>query len=216
MKTAEFFKTLQAQNLTHLEKDSGVSRQALHGALKTNNMRLDNLTSVAKAIKLNVEFVPARTEYNLMASLAKFGVPVAHSKDGNLNLEETVAESLKRSRTDGVYETLVPYLLFLNLEKLSPNKLAAVALVEDQVNVLGYFAELANQYYPHPNLQHLLKLLQPAKSLTKEFLVLTTKSLFPELFEKNELALKWNLKVRGTVDNHMQRWNKWATSQKSS
>ena len=54
-----------------------------------------------------------------------------------------------------------------------------------------------------------LKLLEPAKFSKKEYLVLSTKSHFPELFEKNDLALKWNLKTRAGVDVHLQRWVKW-------
>jgi hypothetical protein len=29
---------------------------------------------------------------------------------------------------------------------------------------------------------------------------------FAELFLKNPLALKWNFKVRGTPEDHFQRW----------
>jgi hypothetical protein len=216
MKTADFFNALKSQNLTHVEKDSGVSRQALHSALKSHNMKLDNLSRVAKAINLKLEFVPVRTEDNLLASLAKWGAPLAHLKDGSLSFEETVGESLKESRYDGVYETLVPYLMTLNLEKLNVHKLVATALFAEQVNVMGYFAELANRFHPHEKLQSLIKMLQPAKSSSNEFLVLTTKSNFPELFEKNKLAQKWNLKVRGSVDDHLLRWRKWKTSQKAS
>ncbi len=216
MKTADFFNSLKSENLTHLEKESGVSRQALHGAFNSHNMKLDNLNRVAKARKLKLEFLPVLTEDNLLASLAKWGAPLAHSKNGSFSLEETVGESLKKSRSDGLYETLVPYMLSLNLEKINVRKLAAVALDADQVNVLGYFVELSNQFNPHEKLRLLLDLLQPAKTPSKEFLVLTTKSNFPELFEKNKLALKWNLLVRGDVTDHMQRWNKWKMSQKVS
>jgi hypothetical protein len=216
MKTSEFFKTLKSHNLSHLEKDTGVSRQALHNAIKTHNMKLDNLSTVAKSLHLKVEFTPVTNEENLMSSLAKLGAPLAHSKDGNLTLDECVGETLKRTRHDGVYETLLPYVLALNVEKLNPLKLAASAFTENQVNVLGYFVDLANQFRPHEKFQYLLKLLEPAKSDEKEFLVLNTKSHFPELFKKNKLALKWNLKVRGTVTDHLQRWAKWEKSHKHS
>ena len=214
MKTTEFFKTLKKHNLSHLEKDTGVSRQALHNALKTHNMKLDNLSAVAKALNLEVEFSPVTNEENLMSSLARWGAPLAHTKDGNLSLDECVREALKRSRQDGVYETLLPYVLCLNVEKLNPLTVAASAFTENQVNVLAYFVDLAHHFRPNEKFQHLLKLLGPAKSNEKNFLVLSTKSHFPELFKKNELALKWNLKVRGTVADHLQRWDKWEKSLK--
>lgn len=214
MKTTEFFKTLGSQNLSHLERDSGVSRQALHNATKTHNMKLDNLTSVAKALNLQVELTPRLTEKNLLASLAKWGAPLAHSKDGNLSFEQTVREALKRSREDGVYETLLPYLLYCNVGTMNSQQVVAAALFENQVNALGYFVELANRFRPHDKFKLMLKLLEPAKFLEKEYLVLSTKSHYPELFEKNDLALKWNLKTRGSVDGHLQRWVKWDQSHK--
>lgn len=214
MKTTEFFKTLKTHNLSRLEKDTGVSRQALHNALKTHNMKLDNLSAVAKALHLKVEFLPATDEENLMSSLASWGAPLAHSKSGNLSLDECVREALKRSRHDGVYETLLPYVLCHNVNRLNPFTLAAAAFTENQINVLGYFVDLAHHYSPNEKFRYLLKLLEPAKSDKKEFLVLSTNSHFPELFEKNKLALKWNLKVRGKVEDHLQRWEKWEKSHK--
>ncbi len=216
MKTTEFFNTLKTHNLSHVERDTGVSRQALHNALKTHNMKLDNLTAVAKALRLKVEFTPVTNEENLMSSLARLGAPLAHSKDGNLSLDDCVRETLKFARHDGVYETLLPYVLCLNVEKLNPLTLAASAFTANQVNVLGYFVDLANRFHPSVKFQRLLKLLEPAKSNEKEFLVLSTKSQFPELFKKNELALEWNLKVRGTVADHLNRWDKWEKSLKHS
>ncbi|MEZ0391418.1 MAG: hypothetical protein ACAH59_04335 [Pseudobdellovibrionaceae bacterium] len=215
MKMAEFFYTLKSQNLSHLEKKAGVSRQALHSAVKSHNMKLENLRSVAKAMHLDVEFAPLRNEENLLGSLAYYGVPVAHSKDGNLKFEDAVQESLQKAREDGAYETFVPYLLAKNVHLVDPLKLAAKGYESNQVNVLGYFVEMANELRAHPTFERLLQLLTVAKNPQKEFLVLTNRTNFPELFEKNHFALKWNLKVRGTVQDHLQRWKKWAQSQKS-
>lgn len=215
MNTTEFFKVLKSQNLSHLEKDSGLSRQALHSAVKSHNMKLENLSALAKTLKLQVEFTPVKTEKNLMSSLSKWGAPLAHTKDGSLSLTACVRESLKQARHDGVYETLVPYVLCLNVEKLNPFELVAAAFLENQVNVLGYFVELANHFHSHAKFKYLLDLLRPAKNEQKEFLVLSTRTHFPELFEKNNLALKWNLLVRGNVEDHLQRWKKWEASPKN-
>lgn len=215
MKMDDFFLVLGSQNLSHLEKKSGISRQALHNALKTHNMKLDNLQSVAKAMQYKLEFSPLKTERNLLGSLSRYGVPVAHSREGTLTFAETVGESLLRSRQDAAYETFVPFLLAENPNLVEPLKLAAKAFELNQVNALGYFVEMAHTFRPFQVFEKLLSLLSPAKSLEKEFLVVSEKTHFPELFEKNELALKWNLRVRGTVQNHLQRWEKWAQSQKT-
>ena len=216
MRMKEFFSELKSKNLSHLEKKAGVSRQALHSALKSHNMKLENLRLVANAMLLDVEFSPVRTEENLLGSLARFGVPVAHSKDGNLQFDMTVAEGLLYSRKDGAYESFIPFLLIKNSMLVQPLKLAAKAFESDQVNVLGYFVEMAHQYRPDDRFESLIKLLAVAKKPKKEFLVLENKSQYIELFEKNHLALKWNLLVRGTVKDHMQRWEKWDQSPKSN
>ncbi len=216
MKTANFFAELQNENLSHLEKRAGVSRQALHSAVKTKNMKLDNLQSVAKALNYTVEVVPNLTEENLLSSLVRWGAPLAHSKDGNLSLELTVSRSLKSARKDGLYESVVPYVLALNAHRLNPLTLVGLAYQHNQVSVLGYFAEAADQFRPHPNLQTVVRLLEPGKSRDRELLVLSTKMNFPELFERNLLALKWNLWVRGNLGDHLSRWKKWERSQKNS
>ncbi|MBC7753666.1 MAG: hypothetical protein H7Z71_05475 [Moraxellaceae bacterium] len=216
MKTLDFFTQLKSQNLSHLEKETGLSRQALHNAVKTKNMKLDNLTTVAQALNFKVEFTPRLTEENLLSSLVKWGAPLAHSNEGNLSLEMSVQESLKRARGDGVYETLLPYVLHCNVKNLNPLKIVAAAFNANQVNVFGYFVEMARKFHPHEKFDEMLKLLEPAKSIPVEFLVLSTKSRFPELFDKNTLALKWNLKVRGQVQDHLQRWEKWEQFRKSN
>jgi hypothetical protein len=216
MNTANFFAELKDENLSQLEKRVGVSRQALHSAVKTKNMKLDNLQSVAKALNYTVEVVPNLTEENLLGSLVKWGAPLAHTKDGNLSLEWTVAEALKRARKDGLYESVVPYVLACNANQMNPLTLVGLAYQYNQVNVLGYFAEAANQFRPHANLQTVVRLLEPGKSTDKELLVLSTKMNFPDLFERNVLALKWNLWVRGGLVDHLSRWEKWEQSQKKT
>jgi hypothetical protein len=114
-----------------------------------------------------------------------------------------------------VYETFIPYLLAINVNKVEPLVLAAKSFEVSQVNVLGYFVEMAQEFRPHLNFENLLKYLSVAKSLENEFLIKDEKTSFPELFAKNHLALKWNLKVRGSVQDHLNRWEKWEKSQKN-
>ncbi len=216
MNTTEFFNKLKLENLSQLEKDSHVSRQALHAASKNRNMKLDNLSSVAKALNFQVTLTPSLTEENLMSSLALLGAPVAHSKNGTLSLTECMREALRKARYDGVYESLVPYVLWKNIDKLNPLNLVAEALSTNQVNVFGYFVEMAQAFRPHEKFSFMLKLLEVAKSPTEEFLVTTTKTHFPDLFSKNTLAAKWNLRVRGTANDHLQRWEKWVQSPSNS
>jgi hypothetical protein len=216
MEARAFFKKLEGQNLTELERKTGVTRQALHNARKSRNMKLDNLTAVAKALNLELVFQPSLSEANLLGSLVDLGVPLAHSGEGSLSLHQAVAEGLKASRKDGTYESLLPYLLVKNADKLEPLNLAAAAFSTREVNPLGYFVEIANAYQPHPRLRELLRLLEPAKDPTSTYLVEGQKTQFPELFKKNPFALKWNLLVRGTPEAHFERWKKWQRLQKRS
>lgn len=216
MKPSEFFKKLSSQNLSELERKTGVTRQALHNARKTQNMKLDNLDVLAKALNFHLGFQPLDTEENLLSSLVDFGVPLAHSGGGTLSLPEAVREGLKASRKDGAYESFLPYLFLVNVEMVDPLALAAAAFQTKEVNALGYFTEMANAFDPQPQFKFLLSLLEPAKSSSQEFLVKEKFSLYPDLFLKNRFALKWNLKVRGTPENHFERWRKWQRSQKSN
>ncbi len=216
MEAPNFFSKLSSQNISELERRTGISRQALHNALRTHNMKLDNLSAVANAMNLSVHFRPRASEENLLSSLVHWGVPLAHSGGGTFSLTETVEEGLKSSRKDGAYESLIPYLLVRNLNGLDPLALGAAAFRTKEVNTLAYFTEMANAFGPNEKFKFLLHLLAPAKNPSREFLVKSTRSHFPELFLKNPLAVKWNLKVRGTPDDHFRRWEKWDNSQKTS
>lgn len=216
MNVRQFFANLKTQNLSELERTTTVSRQALYGALKTRNMKLQNLESVAKSLNYEVSFEPVKTEANVLASLARFGVPVAYEAGGSLSLEQAVAFGLELSREDGLFESVLPYALAVNAEKLNVPLLVGAAFELNQAKVLGYFAAMANHFRPHENLMELLRLLSPLKSSNRELLVRKNKVNFPELFEKNELALEWGLLVRGTAKYHLERWNKWAQSRKTT
>lgn len=209
MNVANFFTHLKNQNLSKVERETGLSRQALHGALKNRNMKLANLTAVAAALGFQVEFTPLQNEENLLGSLARWGVPLAHSKNGSLSISDTVLRSLQFARKDELYESLVPYLIAKNAFDLNPRVLAGGALSMNQVNVLGYFTEMANTYSKTKKLKDLLDELEPIKNSKAQFLVTSTMMHFPELFEKNTIALKWNLKVRGHAEDHFERWSKW-------
>lgn len=212
MEIGQFFKKLGDQNLSKLEGETQVSRQALHNAIKSKNMKLDNLSSVARAMNYKVVLTPVYSEENLLSSLVKWGAPLAHSADGNLSLEVTVAEASRQARQDGLYESVVPYVLAKNAEELKLEELVGLAFLEDQVAVVGYFAEVANLFRPHKKLQEAALLLERGKKEGRQLLVTTTKMNFPELFEKNTVALKWNLLVRGNLQDHMDRWRKWEQS----
>lgn len=216
MEAVQFFKKLKEQNLSKLEGQARVSRQALHNAVKSKNMKLDNLSSVAKAMNYKVELNPVLSEENLLSSLVKWGAPLAYSADGNLPLETTLAEASRQARKDGLFESLVPYVLAKNVDELNPNELVGLAFLNDQAAVVGYFADVAHLFKPNKKLQQVALLLERGKSEGRELLVKTTKMNFPELFEKNTVALKWNLLVRGNLQDHLDRWNKWEQSLKKS
>ncbi len=216
MEASGFFSKLNSENLSKLEREAGVTRQALHNARRTHNMKLDNLRAVARALNYDVNFQPVKSEENLLRSLVDYGVPVAHSGGGTLTLTEAVAEGVRAARKDGAYESFIPYLLAINADRLDPLALAAAAFQTKEVNTLGYFAEMANAFCPHRTFKVLLRLLERAKNKSQELLVRTTKSRYHELFTRNPFALKWNLKVRGTPENHFERWRKWQRLQKSN
>lgn len=216
MEAVQFFKKLKDQNLSKLEGEARVSRQALHNAVKSKNMKLDNLSSVAKAMNYKVELTPVLSEENLLGSLVKWGAPLAHSAEGNLPLEATIVEASRRAREDGLFESLVPYVLATNAQDLKPNELVGLSFLNDQAAVVGYFAEVANLFRQNNKLQQVSLLLERGKRDGRELLVKTTKMNFPELFEKNMVAIKWNLLVRGNLQDHLDRWNKWEQSLKKS
>jgi len=218
MNTKAFFKNLGMQNLSELERKTDLSRRALGSAKKSHNMKLDNLENLAEALGLSLNFVPVADEENVLSSLKRFNAPLAHETGGNLDLAQALVASFKFARTEGLYESVVPYVMAVNAKNLNPRDLVALTHLENgEVAVLGYFAQMANEFSSHPHLTELVKLADSfrEKKPKKETLLKNEKVNFVELFEKNRVALRWGFLVRGTVKDHLDRWNKWQLLQKT-
>jgi hypothetical protein len=218
MNTKAFFKNLGKQNLSELERKTSLSRRALGSAKKSHNMKLDNLENLAEALGLSLNFVPVTDEENVLSSLKRFEAPLAHKAGGNLDLGQALVASFKFARIEGLYESVVPYVMAVNANNLNPRNLVAMTQLENgEVAVLGYFAQMANEFSPHPHLTELVTLaaLFHEQKPKKETLIKNEKVNFVELFEKNRVALRWGFLARGTLKDHLDRWNKWQLLQKT-
>ncbi|HEY8269879.1 MAG TPA: hypothetical protein VIG33_03260 [Pseudobdellovibrionaceae bacterium] len=218
MNARAFFKKLGSENLSELERKTDLSRRALGSAKKTHNMKLENLEVLADAMGFSVQFLPQESEDNVLLSLKRFGAPLAHESGGNLDLTEALVCGMNLARQDGLYESIVPYVMAQNSQKLHPlDILSKVHLRGDHMKVVGYFAEMANHFKPHPHLAELMRLAQVFNPdlKQKELLLKKEKVNFPELFEKNKTALRWGLLTRGSERDHLERWAKWQQSRKS-
>ncbi len=214
MNSREFFKKLDQQNKSQLERKSGLSRQAVVDAVRSKNLKLKNLERLAQHMDLKLVFEPSSSESNVLSSLEKFGAPVTSGTEGNLPLELALAYALKLSHKDGLYESLLPFVLATNANDLDLEYLTASAVLQKEAGTLGYFVSMANAFLPNQNLKTLKSYLEPFKLKVEQTLLMNEKVNFPEMFRKNKFALEWKLLVRGKFEDHLARWNKWLNFQK--
>jgi len=214
MNTNEFFELLDDQNKADLSRKSGLSRQAVFDALKTRNFKLQTLKRVARNLNLEVSLKPLESEGNVLASLAKFGSVSGQDEPGTLDLEESLAAGLFFVHSSGLLESLLPYVLALNAKKLNVTRLFALSLLREEAATLGYLVGMASKFKPHANLEKLKSLCVPFKFSSETPLLKNQVANFPEILRKNDVAREWNVLARGTVKDHLDRWEKWQRSQK--
>ncbi len=214
MNSNEFFKKLDLQNKSQLERKTGLSRQAVVDAVRSKNLKLKNLERLVQHMDLKLVFEPSASETNVLSSLKKFGAPVTAETDGNLPLELALAYALKLSHKDGLYESLLPFVLATNANDLDLEYLTASAVLQKEAGTLGYFVSMANAFLPNQKLKTLKSYLEPFKFKDERTLLKEEKVNFPEMFRKNKFALEWKLLVRGKFEDHLARWDKWLSFQK--
>jgi hypothetical protein len=215
---AAFFKKIAESatrfGVSRLSQKSGVSRQALYEMFHTRNPRFDSLARVTKALGFSVDLIEENVPDNdVYASLQYYGAPVVcQATDDPMPLESTVAYGLSLARREQLAESLLPYVLHLNCEKLDLPRLVELAQRQNESRALGYFANVAFVYDNNPKLG-LLKDLLKKENFTAEPL---NKNVSPskrmlKLYSlvSNDIAKQWGFLTQDDLEHLLQRYEKW-------
>lgn len=150
---------------------------------------------------------------DVYAVLKNYGAPFWDQPDASLSLEEAIVLGLKYSPKSGhaLIAGIIPYVLTINSEQLNTELLLRKLESEQQRQLLGYFADFANQFKPSRKLKALSdELYDPNYEKFKLVSGRLTKLMKLVIESRhNPTAKKWNILTIDELEGHFIRYRKW-------
>ena len=210
--------TLLEKNFSELENQTGISRQSFYNFLKNNSMRLSNFTELLDSLDIEIRYQKKINLNIVLESLCYFGAPIGIKPLKKLDLETTLSEAILASRKDPLLETLIPYVIGKNHDKLDYTDLIKKCLCQDTDRYLGYYLSMSFEFWKRKEiLTHINRLDEIIEKSDLGWISLSEES--PQLkyrssYEQNSCANRWKIWTKGDLISHIQRWEKWNSFQK--
>lgn len=150
---------------------------------------------------------------DVYAVLKNYGAPFWEKPDASLSLEEAIVLGLKYSAKmdNALIAGILPYVLTVNAGDLNSRLLLSLLKTEKERQLLGYFADFANQFKRSKKLKTISnKLYNPYYK--KLNIIGGRLGKFMKLLVKerdNRTAKKWNILTIDTLEGHFVRYRKW-------
>ncbi len=197
-----------------LAEQAGVSRTSLYNLLHGENFESDTLEKVTRVLNVEFGFLNKTPSFEETCNhLAFYSAPLIYNKNSphSMSFEETLKWGLHYSLTDGMLESLMPYLLLKHSKKINLNKLLSKLDQQDYFQLFGYYLDLAANYLKNKKMQDLATLF-----FSENFNTLylgqekpSERALKAVKERKNKSADKWNVFTLNSTENYFERFKKW-------
>ncbi len=205
---------MKSYGMKPLAEQAGVSRTSLYNLSHGENFESETLEKVARVLNIEFGFLNKTPAFEETCNhLAFYGAPLAYDKNAphSMGFEETLKWGLHYSLTDGMLESLMPYLLLKYSKKINLNKLLSRLDQQDYFQLFGYYLELAAEFSKTKNLQILANTFYSENFNTlylghekpSERVLKAVKE------RKNKSADKWNVFTLNSTENYFERFIKW-------
>ncbi len=154
-----------------------------------------------------------RKTVDVYSALINYGAPVYGTSDSSLSLEEAIIFALKYcgKRGHALVAGTLPYVLVLNENGLEIDKLIRGLKTENQMQLLGYIVDMADQFIESTKFKILMTLLYSEKykplNITGEEITELMKQVIKS--RHNPTAQIWNIVTIDEVEGHLVRYRKW-------
>lgn len=202
---------LKNTNLSEVMRETKVSRQTLYNVLQNKNTTKETVTKL-------VDYFYKKNNAEVYQNLKFYGAPLFENAKKTYSLEQTLFYALNLSRNDGLVESVLPYVLYKNRSVVNLKFLYRKCMKEDLDNLLGYYLEVSTKFRSNKNFEKFLKYMKELCDHQTLQPVPLGKRKVPEYarsaYTQNEVALSWGLLVRGELNHHLERFEKWAALEK--
>jgi len=205
---------MKAYGMKPLAEEAGVARASLYNLFSGENFESETLDKVARVLGLEYGFVAKVPSYeDVCNQLACLGAPLLadKSKPQTMSLEEATKWGLKFSKTHGLLESVMPFFLLKNFKSYKRAKLLAQMDEEKDLQLLGYYLDLAYEYSDDKKLKEFAALFYQEGFAPLYFggEKPTARALEVMKAKKNRVADKWNVYTLGSMEDYFLRFKKW-------
>ncbi len=205
---------MKSYGMKPLAEQAGVSRTSLYNLLQGENFESETLEKVTRVLNLEFGFLYKTPSFEETCNhLAFYGAPLAYDKSNSnyMGFEETLKWGLHYSLSDGMLESVVPYLLHKYSKKLNLNKLLSKLDQQDQFQLFGYYLELAASYLKNKKMLNLANTFYSEDFITLYFgQGKPSKRVLKAVKERtNKSADKWNVFTLNSTQSYYERFRKW-------
>ena len=197
-----------------LAEKAGISRTSLYNLVQGENFESETLEKISNVLNVQFGFLYNKPELeDICNHLAFYGAPLAYDKGKEIqfSLEESIKWGLHYSLLDGMIDSLMPYIIVLNFNKINLAKLLSKLDQENQIQLFGYYLELAADYSKNKKMKNFANMIHSSEltelqmgneKLTKRMqIVLKNKD--------NSFAKKWNILTLNSSSEYFDRFRKW-------
>jgi hypothetical protein len=210
---------LKKQNLTEIERATGVRRQSIYALFNKHTMQLDTLNKLLSYLDLENTFDRHISTEDVYKNMRNYGAPINSKGEESLSLEDTLASAIALSQSDDFIASTIPFVIAINYQKLDLTKLFQECVKKDKVRLLGFYLNLALEFMPNSEVSVFIDSLykmykfnqQPWETATSKF---PSPTIQPH-YTQNPVATKWRVYSAGKLEDHIDRWRKWMRLQKT-
>lgn len=209
---------LKNENIAEIKRQTGLSRQALYTFMDEKSMRLSNFEKLLETLHFEINLSEKPTATEIYQNLAYYGAPVDAKKVKSLEFEALISSAIVLSRSDGLVESVIPYILANQAKSINVTALLQACFKNETSKYLGFYADMANRYKKNRKLETITHLIFSLAEANDPWISLSLKrpsSSFVEIYMQNEFSKKWRIYSRGTFNDHLDRWKKWDLLQKA-
>ena len=210
---------LKKQNLTEIERATGVRRQSIYALFQKHTMQLDTLNKLLHYLDLENSFERHVSTEEIYKNMRYYGAPINNKAEKSLSLEDTLASAIEISQADDFIASTIPYVIANNYSTLNLIKLFQECVKKDKVRLMGFYLNLACEFVPNNEAKTFLEMVSNMYKFNKQhWESATLKIPSPSIqshYMQNPIALKWKVYSAGKLEDHIKRWHKWIQLRKT-
>ena len=220
MNIEQLVEHLKKQNLTEIERATGVRRQSIYALFQKHTMQLDTLNKLLNYLDLENSFEKHNSTEEIYMNMRYYGAPINSKAEKSLSVEDTLASAIGISQSDDFIASTIPYVIAINYSTLSLTKLFQECAKKNKVRLMCFYLNLAYEFVHNNEVKTFLdsvsKMYKFGGQAWESATLKIPSAGIQSHYRQNPIAVKWKVYSAGKLEDHIDRWRKWMKLQKTN